>query len=65
MIIQFGHVCENPHEWEQRFEKRDFNQNLYQGKVYDKIYKINRLKFKFLIFIIKIVYVFFLIDEMG
>ena len=33
MIIQFGHVCENPTEWEQRFEQRDFNENNYQGKV--------------------------------
>lgn len=33
MTIQFGHVCENPHEWQQRFEKRDFNKNNHQGKV--------------------------------
>ncbi|XP_014223770.1 uncharacterized protein LOC106650317 [Trichogramma pretiosum] len=33
MIIQFGHVCENPTEWEQRFEQRDFNSNHYQGKM--------------------------------
>ncbi|KAJ8668801.1 hypothetical protein QAD02_000060 [Eretmocerus hayati] len=33
MTIQFGHVCENPNEWEQRFEQRDFNKNHYQGKM--------------------------------
>ncbi|OXU25172.1 hypothetical protein TSAR_005629 [Trichomalopsis sarcophagae] len=33
MTIQFGHVCENPNEWEQRFEQRDFNKNHHQGKM--------------------------------
>jgi hypothetical protein len=33
MVIQFGHVCENPNEWEQRFEQRNFNENHFQGKV--------------------------------
>ncbi|XP_043278600.1 uncharacterized protein [Venturia canescens] len=31
--IQFGHVCENPHEWEQRFERKDLKNNQHQGKV--------------------------------
>ncbi|XP_012272386.1 uncharacterized protein LOC105695424 [Orussus abietinus] len=31
--VQFGHVCENPKEWEQRFERRDFELNHHQGKV--------------------------------
>ncbi|XP_015604822.1 uncharacterized protein LOC107272309 [Cephus cinctus] len=31
--IQFGHVCENPNEWEQRFEQKDFEKNHHQGKV--------------------------------
>ena len=31
--LQFGHVCENPNEWQQRFEKNDFDDNRYQGKV--------------------------------
>ncbi|XP_012259754.1 uncharacterized protein LOC105688214 [Athalia rosae] len=31
--IQFGHVCENPREWEQRFEERDLETNRHQGKV--------------------------------
>ena len=32
--IEFGHVCENPTEWEQRFEEKDFKNNHHQGKVY-------------------------------
>ncbi|XP_011645902.1 uncharacterized protein LOC105432680 [Pogonomyrmex barbatus] len=31
--IEFGHVCENPSEWEQRFERKDFDNNRYSGKV--------------------------------
>lgn len=31
--IEFGHVCENPNEWEQRYEKKDFDRNRHQGKV--------------------------------
>lgn len=31
--IEFGHVCENPTEWEQRFERNDFDNNRYSGKV--------------------------------
>lgn len=31
--IEFGHVCENPNEWEQRFERKDMGKNSYQGKV--------------------------------
>ncbi|XP_066602814.1 uncharacterized protein [Prorops nasuta] len=31
--IQFGHVCENPSEWEQRFEEKDFAGNQYRGKI--------------------------------
>ncbi|KAL0266355.1 UNVERIFIED_CONTAM: hypothetical protein PYX00_008925 [Menopon gallinae] len=31
--IEFGHVYENPNEWEQRYEKKDFDRNRHQGKV--------------------------------
>ncbi|XP_032671846.1 uncharacterized protein LOC116844445 [Odontomachus brunneus] len=31
--IEFGHVCENPIEWEQRFERRDFDNNRHSGKI--------------------------------
>ncbi|XP_071644689.1 uncharacterized protein [Temnothorax longispinosus] len=31
--VEFGHVCENPTEWEQRFERKDFDNNRYSGKV--------------------------------
>ncbi|EFN81159.1 hypothetical protein EAI_00680 [Harpegnathos saltator] len=31
--IEFGHVCENPNEWEQRFERRDFDNNRHSGKI--------------------------------
>ncbi|XP_028047385.2 uncharacterized protein LOC105839741 [Monomorium pharaonis] len=31
--FEFGHVCENPNEWEQRFERKDFDDNRYSGKV--------------------------------
>ncbi|KAK2585708.1 hypothetical protein KPH14_010321 [Odynerus spinipes] len=31
--IEFGHVCENPNEWEQRFERKDMGRNSYQGKI--------------------------------
>ncbi|XP_051168200.1 uncharacterized protein LOC127285992 [Leptopilina boulardi] len=33
LLFQFGHVCENPTEWEQRFEQKDFENNRHQGKV--------------------------------
>ncbi|XP_072745598.1 uncharacterized protein [Anoplolepis gracilipes] len=31
--IEFGHVCENPNEWEQRFEQKDFDNNRHRGKI--------------------------------
>ncbi|XP_029174823.1 uncharacterized protein LOC114943390 isoform X1 [Nylanderia fulva] len=31
--IEFGHVCENPNEWEQRFEQKDFDNNRHSGKI--------------------------------
>ncbi|XP_044252875.1 uncharacterized protein LOC123003899 isoform X1 [Tribolium madens] len=31
--IEFGHVCESPQEWEQRFEKINFEDLSHQGKV--------------------------------
>lgn len=31
--VQFGHVCENPIGWEQRFEEKDFLENRHRGKV--------------------------------
>ncbi|XP_077270300.1 uncharacterized protein LOC143901719 [Temnothorax americanus] len=31
--VEFGHVCENPTEWEQRIERKDFDNNRYSGKV--------------------------------
>ncbi|XP_043264919.1 uncharacterized protein LOC122404762 [Colletes gigas] len=31
--LQFGHICENPIEWEQRFEEKDFSKNRHRGKV--------------------------------
>lgn len=31
--LQFGHVFENPREWQQRFEQNDFDENRFQGKV--------------------------------
>uniref|UniRef100_A0A0C9RKW8 MltF_0 protein n=1 Tax=Fopius arisanus TaxID=64838 RepID=A0A0C9RKW8_9HYME len=31
--FHFGHVFENPNEWEQRFEKTDVENNQFQGKV--------------------------------
>jgi hypothetical protein len=31
--IEFGHVCETPKDWEQRFEKINFRENTHQGKV--------------------------------
>ncbi|XP_033226306.1 uncharacterized protein LOC117178888 [Belonocnema kinseyi] len=31
--FEFGHVCENPTEWEQRFEQKDFKKNRHQGKI--------------------------------
>lgn len=31
--IEFGHVCENPTEWEQRFERKEFDNNRHSGKV--------------------------------
>ena len=34
---EFGHVCETPEDWEQRFEKINFHDRSHQGKVL-KIY---------------------------
>lgn len=31
--LQFGHVSETPHDWEQRFEKIDLENLKRQGKV--------------------------------
>ncbi|KAJ4441147.1 hypothetical protein ANN_10997 [Periplaneta americana] len=31
--IEFGHVCEDPHEWEQRYEKKDLAKHRHQGQV--------------------------------
>nr|XP_033326772.1 uncharacterized protein LOC117220669 [Megalopta genalis] len=31
--LQFGYVCENPIQWEQRFEEKDFLENRHRGKV--------------------------------
>ncbi|XP_076633888.1 uncharacterized protein LOC143348022 [Colletes latitarsis] len=31
--LQFGHICEDPIEWEQRFEEKDFSKNRHRGKV--------------------------------
>lgn len=31
--IEFGHVCEDPNEWEQRFERHDRRRR--QGQVFD------------------------------
>lgn len=31
--FEFGHVYENPNEWEQRFERKDFDNNRHSGKV--------------------------------
>ncbi|KAJ9580679.1 hypothetical protein L9F63_024146 [Diploptera punctata] len=31
--IEFGHVCENPNEWEQRYEKKDLAKHRHQGQV--------------------------------
>jgi len=31
--IEFGHVCEDPHEWEQRYEKKDLAKQRHQGQV--------------------------------
>ncbi|XP_026828925.1 uncharacterized protein LOC105282283 [Ooceraea biroi] len=31
--IEFGHVYENPSEWEQKFERKDFDNNRYSGKI--------------------------------
>ncbi|XP_043473190.1 uncharacterized protein LOC122505552 [Leptopilina heterotoma] len=33
LLFQFGHACENPTEYEQRFEQRDFENNRHHGKV--------------------------------
>ncbi|XP_076297399.1 uncharacterized protein LOC143217251 isoform X2 [Lasioglossum baleicum] len=30
--LQFGYVCENPIQWEQRFEEKDFLENRHRGK---------------------------------
>lgn len=31
--IEFGHVCEDPNTWEQRYEKKDFKNHRDMGKV--------------------------------
>lgn len=31
--IEFGHVCETPDDWEQRFEKINLQDKQHQGKV--------------------------------
>lgn len=31
--LEFGHVFEDPNVWEQRYEKKDFDTQRYQGKV--------------------------------
>ncbi|KAJ1522925.1 hypothetical protein ONE63_002064 [Megalurothrips usitatus] len=31
--IEFGHVCEDPDEWEQRFERKDLDKEHHQGQV--------------------------------
>jgi len=31
--IEFGHVCEDPHGWEQRYEKKDLAKQRHQGQV--------------------------------
>ncbi|XP_014286785.1 uncharacterized protein [Halyomorpha halys] len=30
---EFGHVCEDPDDWEHRYEKRDYDKNSHQGQV--------------------------------
>lgn len=32
--IEFGHVCESPSDWEQRFEKINLAENSRKGKVF-------------------------------
>ncbi|CAH0387161.1 unnamed protein product [Bemisia tabaci] len=31
--LEFGHVLEDPNEWEQRYERKDHENNRFQGKV--------------------------------
>ncbi|KAK3928419.1 tRNA modification GTPase MnmE [Frankliniella fusca] len=31
--VEFGHVCEDPNEWEQRFERKDLDKDHHQGQV--------------------------------
>lgn len=31
--VEFGHVCEDPNEWEQRFERKDMDKAHHQGQV--------------------------------
>ncbi|XP_034238260.1 uncharacterized protein LOC117643451 [Thrips palmi] len=31
--VEFGHVCEDPNEWEQRFERKDLDKSHHQGQV--------------------------------
>lgn len=31
--LEFGHVCEDPHNWEQRYERKDFKNHRDMGKV--------------------------------
>lgn len=40
--IEFGHVCESPHDWEQRFEKINLAEHSRKGKVFRKQQKPNK-----------------------
>lgn len=31
--VEFGHVCEDPNDWEQRFERKDLDKQHHQGQV--------------------------------
>lgn len=31
--IEFGHVCEDPDDWEERYERKDLKNHRDQGKV--------------------------------
>ncbi|RLU17465.1 hypothetical protein DMN91_009700 [Ooceraea biroi] len=42
--IEFGHVYENPSEWEQKFERKDFDNNRYSGKVIISSFKVNLIE---------------------
>lgn len=34
MTLEYGHVMENPFGWEERFERKDLENQRHQGKVY-------------------------------